>query len=224
MSEKLAEKFELYDVLGVIIPGLVSVGFIYAFSYWTGHNITIPTMPDALQVFVLAAVAIVLGQAIQALSSILEPFYYWTWGGKPSDRAMQGRTKRISPALANEIKGRFKTYIVQGANREVSDNEIFLCALSICTHKSLGRVARFNSLYAYHRALTTLLLVATVATLLIIIFVEPRPPMAWRIFFIEFGVTLLFWYRTKQRGHYFSDEVVKIGDLEIRQPAAQAQP
>jgi hypothetical protein len=221
MSEKLAEKFELYDVFGVIIPGLVSVGFIYAFSYWTGHDITIPTMPDVLQVFVLAAVAVVLGQAIQALSSILEPFYFWTWFGRPSDRALQGRT-RISQAFANELKGRFTTYILKGANRVVADHEIFMCALSICTHKSLGRVARFNSLYAYHRALTTLLLVATLTTLAIIYFVEPNPPMAWRIFFIELGITLLFWYRTRQRGIYFADEVLRIADLEIAQPAPAA--
>ena len=222
MSEKLAEKFELYDVLGVIIPGLVSVGFIYAFSYWTGHNITIPTMPDALQVFVLAAVAIVLGQVIQALSSILEPFYFWTWFGRPSDMALRGRT-RISQVFANELKGRFTTYILKGANRAVEDHEIFMCALSICTYKSLGRVARFNSLYAYHRALTTLLLIATMTTAIIIATSDPNPPVAWRIFLIELGVTLLFWYRTRQRGIYFADEVLRLADLEISQSAPPAR-
>jgi hypothetical protein len=220
MSEKLIEKFELYDLLGIIIPGLVSMGFVYAFSYWTGYNITIPTMPEALQVFVLAAVAIVLGQAIQALSSILEPFYFWTWFGMPSNRALQGKTKRMSKAFAGEIKERFKTHILKGENRDVSDHEIFMSALSICTHKSLGRVARFNSLYAYHRALTTLLLVATITTAIIIASCDPNPPAAWRIFLIELGVTFLFWYRTKQRGMYFADEVLRMADLEIEQPVS----
>lgn len=217
MSEKITEKFELYDVLGTIIPGLVAVGLIYAGALWTGNKVEIPEMPEALQVFILLAVATVLGQVVQTLGSLLEWLYFWTWRGRPSDRALKGRSKRLSAAQAAQLRERLKNHFLKGGDHELSDHEIFLCALSICTHKSLGRVARFNSLYAYHRGLTTLLFASTVATLVIIASVEPNPPAAWRVVGVETGVTLLFWYRTNQRGTYFADEVLRMADLEISQ-------
>ncbi|MDQ3816205.1 MAG: hypothetical protein M3362_00775 [Acidobacteriota bacterium] len=215
MSEKIVEKFELYDVLGILIPGLVTVGMIYGIAFWIGRKIEIPAMPEALQVFILLAVATVLGQAVQTIGSLLEGFYFWTWRGRPSDQALKGRSKRISASQATDLKERLKNYFVKGGGYNLSDHEIFLCALSICNHKSLGRVTRFNSLYAYHRGLTTLLLLSAIATLVIIASVEPNPPAAWKVFAVEAGVTLLFWYRTKQRGMYFADEVLRMADLEI---------
>jgi len=125
-----------------------------------------------------------------------------------------------SAAQAAELKERLKNHFLNGIPRDIEDHEIFLCALSMCYHKSLGRIARFNSIYAYHRALTTLLLISTITTLGIIIFVEPNPPAAWRILIVETGVTILFWYRTKQRGMYFADEVLRMADLEIAQQAS----
>src|ERR1700755_3323539 len=214
MSEKIAEKFELYDVLGTIVPGLVAVGMIYSTALWIGRKIEIPAMPEALQVFILLAIATVLGQAVQTVGSLLEGFYFWTWGGKPSDRALKGKSKRISSPHAIQLQARLKNHFVKGSSYDLSDNEIFLCALSVCNHKSLGRVTRFNSLYAYHRALTTLLLLSTLITLAIIVYLEPNPPAAWRVFAVETGVTLLFWYRTKQRGMYFADEVFRMADFE----------
>jgi len=96
MGEKISEKFELYDVLGIIIPGLVAIGLIYAAFIWTGNKTEIPTMPEALQVLILIAVASVLGQIVQTLGSLLEVFYFWTWFGRPSDRVLQGRSERMS--------------------------------------------------------------------------------------------------------------------------------
>ncbi|PYS94641.1 MAG: hypothetical protein DMF64_00130 [Acidobacteria bacterium] len=217
MSEKITEKFELYDVLGTLVPGLVAVGLIYTALSWTGHKVEIPTMPEALQVLVLSAVAIVLGQLVQTLGSLLEGFYFWTWRGRPSDRALQGKSRRMSASQSAELKGRLNSHFLGNANQDMSDHEIFLCALSICNHRSLGRVARFNSLYAYHRALTTLLLTSTVTTLVIIFVVEPNPYAAWRVFILEAATTLLFWYRTKQRGMYFADEALRMADLEVAQ-------
>jgi hypothetical protein len=217
MGEKIAEKFELYDILGTIIPGLVAVGLIYAALSWTGHEVKIPPMPEALQVLILTSVAVVLGQLVQSIGSLLEGFYFWTWGGMPSDVALRGKGKRISAAQSGELKGRLRKHCIGDADREIKDHELFLAALAICNHKSLGRVAKFNSLYAYHRALTTLLLLSTLATLGLIFFVEPNPPAAWRVFIGEAAATLLFWYRTKQRGTYFADEVLRMADLEVAQ-------
>lgn len=164
---------------------------------------------------VILATAIVVGQVIQALGSLVEPFYYWTWGGRPSDRALKAKGKQTSSAQAERLRKRLANYIGADTSRPLTDQEVFLGALSLCTHKTLGRVQRFNSLYAYHRALTTLLLISTIMTLAIIFFVEPNPPAAWPIVLCELVATLLLWFRTKQRASYYVDEVLRMADLEL---------
>jgi hypothetical protein len=215
MSDKITDKFELYDILGVVVPGLVAVGMIFGALSWTGNQIEIPAIPETLQVLVLSASAIVLGQMVQAIGSLLEPFYFWTWGGRPSDRSLRGHSKRLSAVQADLLKKRLANHILAGASHDLSDCEIFVSAMALCNHKSLGRVERFNSLYAYHRALTTLLLVSTVATLSIIYFDDPNPRAAWQVVGLQVVVMLLFWFRTKQRGAYFAEEVIRMADLEV---------
>ena len=212
MSDKILDKFEFYDVLGSLVPGLVAIGMIFGAWWWTGHKLEMPSMPQGVPVLVILATAIVVGQVIQALGSLVEPFYYWTWGGRPSDRALK-RTQ--ASAQAERLRKRLANYIGADGNRPFTDQEVFMVALSLCTHKTLGRVQRFNSLYAYHRALTTLLLISTIMTLAIIFFVEPNPPAAWPIVLGELVGTLLLWFRTKQRASYYVDEVLRMADLEL---------
>ncbi|HET6890676.1 MAG TPA: hypothetical protein VFH31_06205 [Pyrinomonadaceae bacterium] len=215
MSDKIIDKFEFYDVLGSLVPGLVAIGMIFGAWWWTGHRLQIPSMPQGVPVLVILATAIVVGQVIQALGSLVEPFYYWTWGGRPSDRALKAKGKQTSSAQAERLRKRLANYIGADTSRPLTDQEVFLGALSLCTHKTLGRVQRFNSLYAYHRALTTLLLISTIMTLAIIFFVEPNPPAAWPIVLCELVATLLLWFRTKQRASYYVDEVLRMADLEL---------
>ena len=93
MSDKITDKFELYDVLGILVPGLVAVGMIFAVLSWTGRKVEIPAMPDGLQVLVLSATAIVLGQTVQALGSLLEPFYF---GRGVGDRVIERSKARVN--------------------------------------------------------------------------------------------------------------------------------
>jgi hypothetical protein len=73
----------------------------------------------------------------------------------------------MSAVQAGLLKKRLTSYILAGANDELTDRQIFLSAISVCNHKSLGRVEKFNSLYAYHPALTTLLLISAFVTLVL---------------------------------------------------------
>jgi hypothetical protein len=211
MNERIVEKLGLYDLFGNLIPGIVAVSLLGAAWYWTGHKVELPNLSQAVSVLVLSALAIVLGQFVQAIGSLLQKFYFWTWGGRPSDRAM----KRLLPSQSAALRTRLANYMLEDASDEVTDHQIFLWAFSVCNYKSLGRVERFNSIYAYNRALTTLMLISTIATLGIIFVAEPNPPAAWTVLGIEVLITLLFWYRTRQRGIYFADEVLRMADLEI---------
>lgn len=215
VSERISDKFDVYDFLGSLVPGLVAIGMIFAALWWTGNRIQVPTMPHGVPVLLLTAAGFVLGQVIQALGSLIQPFYYWTWRGRPSDQAFKGQSKQISSAQITRIKKRLASYIEADAGQALTDHEAFLAALSLCTHKALGRVQRFNSLYAYHRGLTTLLLISTIATLGIIYSVEPNPPAAWPILLFQIVATFLLWFRTKQRASYFVNEVLQMADLEL---------
>ncbi len=95
------DKFELYDILAVLIPGgivldLVSVTFPTVVTHFGAV-----TFPPAFAVICLVAVAAFLGHLIQAITSLVEPFIYWTWGGRPSERALnEGLGARYFPADA----------------------------------------------------------------------------------------------------------------------------
>ena len=79
----MTSKFNYYDILGVLVPGVL-------FSAWI--PICFPDLaeitanwpfPEAFTVIVLTALAVFLGQIIQALGSIMEHALFKTWGGRP---------------------------------------------------------------------------------------------------------------------------------------------
>jgi hypothetical protein len=83
----MADRLQLYDVFGSLVPGVLVFGAVLlAFpSVWWA--IQIPKFPDAFAVVALTVAALFSGHIVQAVASLAESFFYWTWGGRPSDRA-----------------------------------------------------------------------------------------------------------------------------------------
>jgi hypothetical protein len=208
----MQEKLDYYDILGNVVPGLVLVGGTYMLASWLGYQLTLPPLPDALTVFVVVAIALVLGQVIQALSSILEPFYYWTWGGQPSERLLSGQTRKFSVQYLDALKKRLRKRMLEDEERdvEITNRDLFLYSLAVCNRNGLGRTSRFNSLYAYHRALTTLGIFFLVVTILMLFWAQPSPHGKKWVLGVECLSTALLWHRTRQRGEYFVDEVIRM--------------
>lgn len=84
----LADKFEFYDILGILVPGVL-LAYVFLVCFPGAAALVPPKMSDALNTIAFSAMAIFVGQLVQAVASMLEGPLYKTWGGRPSERALR---------------------------------------------------------------------------------------------------------------------------------------
>jgi hypothetical protein len=205
----MTQKFELYDVLGILVPGiillsLIAVSFPGILTASSGIG-----FPAAFTVICLTAVAAFLGQLVQAIASFLEPVFDWSWGGRPSERALkEGLGTRYLPAdSANRIRAK----LAKAVGDTASDRSLFLYAMQKAETSGNSRVAKFNGLYAYHRAMLALVLISLGVILASMCWGTVKH-WSWRekigIVAVDFLLLVIFWLRAKQRGFYYVREVL----------------
>jgi hypothetical protein len=205
---RMTDKFEIYDLIGVLVPGTLAVCVVPLFFPGVMPLMAAVKFPDAFTVIALTALAILAGHLVQAIASLIEPAVYKTWGGRPSDGVFTvGLGDRyLTLALAKKL--REKLAAAYGA--DLDDRSIFQKSMQRAEHAG-GRVARFNALYAYHRAVLTL--TAMVIVLFLLSFVGGLAwSMSWWknvIILLSLALFLLLaWHRAKQRGIYYVKEVL----------------
>jgi hypothetical protein len=153
----MTDKFEFYDMLGVLVPGVLLV-YVLLVCFPGVTTLVPPKMSDALNTIAFTALAIFIGQLVLAVGSLVEGLLYKTWGGRPSERALHsGLGPRYLPdATAKRIRTKLKK--VAGEN--ATDRDLFIYAMGRAEGGNSVRVSKFNALFAYHRALLVLCLVA----------------------------------------------------------------
>lgn len=214
----MSDKFDFYDVLSIIVPGSMLMCAGILFFPDAAKSLKIENLPEAFSVLVLTAAAVFLGHIIQSLVSIVEPLLDWSWGGRLSEQALKyGLGDRYFPTdSAKRISGKLTTAV--GTN--ASDRSKFLFALQLAETSQNSRVGRFNALYAYHRALLMMMVVA-LALFLISMFWGPvsKWPICNKLASIGGGLALaaLLWHRTKQRGMYYVREVLYTAERLLNQ-------
>ena len=184
-------KFKFYDVLSHLIPGFIILFFaLYVLEIDYDNKYLVPA----------TAIAFLVGFFNNTLSSWLEDFYFFTWGGKPSSNLINGKnfwkvkfysSEEVKILLAKESK-----------NRKPSDDELFSIAMRYATPEVNSRVEDFNANYAFSRAiLTTVIIISFLALMRFYdnIYVYPLALIA----------IIITWLRCKQRAYYFSREVLK---------------
>lgn len=203
----MTDKFEIYDIIGVVVPGVLLACVLPLFFPGMVPLVSTVTFPEAFTVIALTALAVLAGHVVQAIASIVERPMYWSWGGRPSDRIFSdGLGDRYLPLdTAKRIKEKLLE-ICPGA----SDRSLFLYAMQRAECGG-GRTARFNALYAYHRAI--LILTAVVIALYLASFAGGlASTLGWKrntIILVSLAVFfVLAWYRAKQRGFYYAREVL----------------
>lgn len=180
--------FKAYDILSSLVPGfLLLIAGLNTFGIHYDKDLIVP----------YTAVAFLLGFLNNTISSWLEDLYFWTWGGKPSNKLLEGKSVWKVPFYYSE-KAK-SLLIAECPNQNPSKDELF----SIAMRKSNGqeRVDNFNALYAFSRALLTTVLIAT-PVIIITHYTE------WRYYPLTIIVFLVLWLRTKQRGYYYAREVL----------------
>jgi hypothetical protein len=203
----MTDKFEIYDIIGVLVPGVLLVCVLPLFFPGVIPLVSVLKFPEAFAVIALTALAVLFGHGIQSIASAAEKFITWTWGGLASDVVFtKGLGKRyVSLPTATRIKDKILKMCPGADNRS-----LFLYAMQLAESGG-GRTARFNALYAYHRAI--LVLTAVVIALFLASFAGGlASTLGWvRNTIILFSLSLfllLAWYRAKQRGFYYVREVL----------------
>lgn len=202
------EKLDIYDILSSLILGVLAICWI-PICFPALLAIKSPKFPDAFAVIALSALAMFVGQLIQAIASLLEPLLYATFGGRPSEQAFKrGLGDRyMSAKTAARIKAKLKAAI----GEEADNQSLFFYAIQKSEAAGIGRAARFNGLYAYHRGLFVL---AVLLTAVLLASARFGAAATWSGGQVGTAVATailllaLFWNRTKQRAFYYVREVL----------------
>lgn len=206
-NSQVTEKFEFYDLLGILVPGTL---LVYV-SLLCFPQIVRPVpvkFPDAVNTIIFTVLIIFVGQLVQALASLIEPLLYWTWGGRPSDRALGSGLGRYMPADTGD---RIRRKLQRALGEEATTNSLFLYAMQRAEAAGSGRVAKFNGLYAYHRALILLVLSSLLLVMLSAYFGALSLASRWEVAGICIALALvliLVWHRARQRAMYYVREVL----------------
>lgn len=182
--------FKAYDILSSLIPGflvLLVLLKLFELNY------------DKDYVIAYTAIAFLIGYVINTLSSWLEDFYYFTWGGKPSNNLLEG--KEVWKVKFYE-HAKAKNYLIQEVQSTNPTNDhLFSIAMRYANGKKDCRVDDFNANYAFARVLLTTSIVITIS---LIIFNYND----WRYYVTLIPLLVIIWLRCKQRAYYYAREVL----------------
>jgi hypothetical protein len=198
-------KLPLYHWLVVLIPGSIFLAALYFVSRWIGVDAPSIGLGDSetVRAFVFLAAALLVGELLQAIGGLIEPFLFLSWGGSASKRLLAGEKYKREKAV---LRAKF--------GDDLSNEEIFEVAMAYCNQNSLGRSEYFNTLYAYSRSLfvaTALVLVSTLSAACSSV----NLAMFWYVVLLETLIMIILWHRTKKRGYVFVKEVIIQASLSI---------
>lgn len=204
----MSSKFDAYDVLGIVVPGTMLLSWVALCFPEMATNVPKTSFPAGFSVIALTALAVFIGQLVQAVASICEPLVYKSWGGRPSDKALDAGIPRFLPGeTAKRIRAKLEAEIGDSS----SGNSLFLFAMQLSDGLDTGRARRFNTLYAYHRALLQLMAIGGLVFCASVIWGHASTwswgeicaaVLVWAL------LSSLIWYRAWQRACYYVREVL----------------
>jgi hypothetical protein len=211
----MIEKFDFYDLMSSLIPGVLLVALVGTLFPNCCHHL-VPDNNGTFAVLSLSALAIFVGQLLVAIGSMIEPLLFWTWGGKPSQASLTvGLGERYLPvSRAQTIKAKLLTQ----CEPDASTSGLFLKAMTLARQSETSLAERFNALYAYQRTLIVFVIVS-----LALAVVSRHHGLLHNLSTVNFSVILLIlitvlvicWLRAKQRSLYFVREVLMSAETEI---------
>lgn len=184
--------FKAYDIFSSLIPGFLVVLMLL--------NL-LKLQYDSSLVVVYTAISFLLGFIMNTISSWMEDFYFWTWGGKPSKKLLNGKDIwKVRFYHGSKAKSLLLT---DSNNPQASTDELFAIAMRFANGSKDTRIEDFNSIYAFSRTLFTTLLIGT-----IVLLIEHYDN--WRYYAILLPSLFVLWLRCKQRAYYYVREVLNV--------------
>jgi hypothetical protein len=217
----MLERLKLYDLLSALVPGALLLCVLVLLFPDVAVPIRSAGLPSEFSLVALLAASLLAGEVVQTIGSILEPTLFRVSGGRPSDRALDGKlsTRYFPRDAAQRIKEKLQRRVGPGA----SDRSLFLAAMNLSESTEESKVATFNAQYGHHRAVTTLFLCT-----LVMLFGSRKWGAGatwnctsyWAIATACAVLLVLFAWRTWQRGVYYSREVLLTAERMLNQTAA----
>lgn len=187
-SQSIEMKFSAYDILSALVPGfvilftLIHVGFI-------------PFNKDILVLY--TGIAFLIGYFVNTFSSWIEDLLFWTWGGKPSVRILEGQQIwKVKFFAFEEAKRKLRE---QSESANPKNEELFYIALRDATGNE--KVNAMNTSYIFSRVILVTIIIC-VCLYMISGFIT-LSTVSLSVFFI-----FVAWLRCKQRAYYFVREVL----------------
>lgn len=211
-------------MLSSLIPGTLLLCWI-PLCFPAILSLQAPKYPEAFGVIVLTALAVFVGQLIQALASLIEPLLQWTWGGCASEKALT--TGLPTRYLPQDSAARIRQKLESAVGEGTSAQSLFHYAIQLSDAAGIGRAPRFNSLYAYHRGLFTLMLIVLLTFLASTGWGMARNWPLGSTIPVIVGMLLilwLVWHRTKQRDCYYVREVLFTAERVLDEKLITAKP
>jgi len=182
--------FKPYDILSALIPGfLVLLAFLSFFEQEYNKD----------YVIAYTAIAFLIGFMVNSLSSWLEDFYYFTWGGKPSDKLLDGNN--IWKVKFYEHEKAKKNLKQKSGKPNPTNDNLFAIAMRYSNSQKDSRVQDFNANYAFARVLLTTMLLITIVLI-------STHYSDWKYYVVLIPILIIIWLRCKQRAYYYVREVL----------------
>jgi len=222
----MTERLNYYDVLSALVPGIL-LAFWFSVCFPSVRKaLAGVAVPEAVAVLAFIAAAMFIGHIVQSLAALIEAALFRSWGGRPSDRALEGGLRDLLP---KDSAQRIRTKLSRLLGADCATRSLFLYAMQMADGTNAGRAGRFNALYAYHQGLLVAFAIGT-ALLVLSRFCGAAaswsPGSWWSFLAAMVVILLLLWHRTKQRARYYAREVLLTAErvLDERQGTAPGHP
>lgn len=198
-------EFKYYDVLSSLVVGyVVLIIGMYSFQIEYNSDYTVAYL----------AIAFLCGYIINSIGSLLEPIYYFTIGGKPSNRLLDDSKNKhcwfynlFVPKNTGIKKARFyetataRRLLLEGIeNENPKEDRLFSKAMRTVNGDQNTRVPDFLAHYALSRTILTTVLISSA----LIIYANPDN---WQSY-LSIVLILICWNRYKERAYYYAREVL----------------
>ncbi|MBQ2884025.1 MAG: hypothetical protein IJE43_09695 [Alphaproteobacteria bacterium] len=198
-------EFKYYDVLSSLVVGyVVLIIGMYSFQIEYNSDYTVAYL----------AIAFLCGYIINSIGSLLEPIYYFTIGGKPSNRLLDDGKKKhcwfynlFVPKNTGIKKARFyetataRKLLLKGfEDEDPKEDRLFSKAMRTVNGDQDTRVPDFLAHYALSRTILTTVLISS----LLIIYANPNN---WQSY-LSIVLVLICWNRYRERAYYYAREVL----------------
>jgi hypothetical protein len=224
-------KLSYYDIVAHVVPGTLVLGVLALVPEVFRFSVPSPKS-DAITLAAGLPVTYAVGQGVQAVSSFMQPLYYRLWRGMPSQVILEGGSKRLHGERLDKIITALGRHLDSRTDTPAERAAIFSFAMAMCNRDGLGRVDDFNASYAFHRALLTTGVLTTIMLAVALVLSELGVASATSAFqpalvyllVLSLILTVIEFIRARQRGEYFSIEVLDMAYIQCIQGSPGATP